>query len=333
MNIFYFSSDLFVNVLAVSIVSLLENNKDENEINFYIVDDGITQDNKELLVDMVKQYEKNLKQRNVIFIEAPDPVSVLKYPFENRYQMGHSYVRMCIGSILPKDVERVICLDSDTLIRHSLNELWTIELKGNIMAGVSDCMNIRKYRYQLRMDDSAVYCNAGVYLIDLKKWREERIEQKIIDRIREQKGNVFFFEQTLMNWSCQGKVLELAPIYNSYTLFYAFEYRNLLRWRRPLRFFSEEQVNFAKKNPVIVHFTRNFYMTSRPWVYGCEHPMSKEYQQYKKITPWPDIIEKKDAIGMRIKHKILHMIPQSVLAEIVCIIYNYIRPKMIWKNE
>ena len=34
MNIFYFSSDLFVNVLAVSIVSLLENNKDENEINF-----------------------------------------------------------------------------------------------------------------------------------------------------------------------------------------------------------------------------------------------------------------------------------------------------------
>ena len=35
MNIFYFSSDLFVNVLAVSIVSLLENNKDENEINFY----------------------------------------------------------------------------------------------------------------------------------------------------------------------------------------------------------------------------------------------------------------------------------------------------------
>lgn len=46
MNIFYFSSDLFIEVLAVSLVSLLENNKNCREINIYIVDDGITKEKK-----------------------------------------------------------------------------------------------------------------------------------------------------------------------------------------------------------------------------------------------------------------------------------------------
>ena len=46
MNIFYFSSDLFIEVLAVSLVSLLENNKNCKEINVYIVDDGITKEKR-----------------------------------------------------------------------------------------------------------------------------------------------------------------------------------------------------------------------------------------------------------------------------------------------
>ena len=49
MNIFYFSSDLFIEVLAVSLVSLLENNKNCREINIYIVDYGITKEKKNKL--------------------------------------------------------------------------------------------------------------------------------------------------------------------------------------------------------------------------------------------------------------------------------------------
>ena len=56
MNIFYFSSDLFIEVLAVSLVSLLENNKNCKEINVYIVDDGITKEKKNKLQGMVDKY-------------------------------------------------------------------------------------------------------------------------------------------------------------------------------------------------------------------------------------------------------------------------------------
>ena len=58
---------------------------------------------------------------------------------------------MCIGTILPESVDRVLCLDSDTLICGNLSELWNVDMKGNILAGVSDCMNIMKYKHQFHM--------------------------------------------------------------------------------------------------------------------------------------------------------------------------------------
>lgn len=68
MNVFYFSSDLFASVVAVSMVSLLENNKEQEKITFYIVDDGISDEKKILLNNMVVQYESdNIKRRCCLF--------------------------------------------------------------------------------------------------------------------------------------------------------------------------------------------------------------------------------------------------------------------------
>ena len=333
MNIFYFSSDLFIEVLAVSLVSLLENNKNCREINIYIVDDGITKEKKNKLQCMVDKYSSTENIRKIIYLDAPSPNDLLKFNFKTRYQIGHSYFRMCIGTLLPNNVDRVICLDSDTLICSDLEELWNIDMHGNILAGVADCMNIKKYRRQFDMDEDDIYCNAGFYLVDLKKWRQENIEEKIINRIFKQNGNVFFFEQTLMNWSCKGRILKLSPDYNAYTLFWAFEYNNLLRWRKPKNFYTDEQVQQAKNNPVIIHYTRNFYMLSRPWVEGCDHPMTAKYLEYKELTPWKEMHKDTRSNIMKLKYKVYHMIPQAALSYIVCFLYNEVRPRMIWKNE
>lgn len=328
MNIFYFTSDLFTSVAATSIVSLLENNKAAGEINFYIADDGIAPENKQKLTEMITSYG-----RTVYYITAPNPVQAFRFPFKSRYQMGHSYPRMLIGSIVPESVDKVLCLDSDTLICDDLQELWDIDMGDNIMAGVSDCMNIRKYVKQFRMMEDMVYCNAGMLLVDLQKWREQKIEEKIINRIHDQNGNVFFFEQTLMNWGCGGKILALPPEYNCYTLFWAFSYNNLIKWRRPLDFFTEGEIEQAKKSPKIIHFTRNFYMLSRPWVKGCDHPMTAEYVRYKEMTPWPVLEEDNRNKKQRKKYELWHKMPLGLMIAGAGFIYNEIRPKMWWKNE
>lgn len=328
MNIFYFTSDLFVSVAATSMVSLMENNKAAETIHFYMIDDGIKKENKEKLTSLIESYG-----RSISYINAPDPKDLFDFPFKDRYQIGHSYVRMAIGTLLPDDVDKVLALDSDTLILGDLTELWNMDMGNNILAGVADCLNLKAYKKQFGLEGEEFYCNAGVYLIDLKKWREEQIENTIKDVIKERNGNVFFFEQTLINYSCRGQILKLHPRFNTYTLFYAFKYENLLRWRNPTIFYKENEINEAKTNPTIIHFTRNFYMLSRPWVKECDHPLTEQYIKYKVLTPWPELSEDNRSSNQKKKYKLWHSIPQKLLATLAGIIYNNIRPKMWWKNE
>ena len=328
MNVMYFSSDLFVPVAAASMVSLMENNKSFAAIHFYIIDDGISEERKNELTGLVENYN-----RQIHFIDAPDPSEFFSFPFKDRYQMGHSYMRMCIGRLLPDTIDKVLCLDSDTLILNDLTELWNLDMGDNILAGVADCLDLRAYSKQFMLHGEEFYCNAGVFLVNLKAWREQKIEDKIIDTIKEKDGNVFFFEQTLMNYSCRGKIKKLHPKYNTYTLFYAFKHSNLIKWRKPTVFYSENEIEEAKKKPIIVHFTRNFYMLSRPWVKGCDHPLTDQYVEYKKKTPWPTLDEDTRTKKQRRLYKLWHSVSEEFLVGIAGIIYNNIRPKMWWKNE
>lgn len=328
MNVFYFTSDAFAGVAATSMLSLMENNRNADSITFYVIDDGISTEKKDMLTRMVMGYG-----REVQFIHAPDPSELFDFPFESRYQMGHSYVRMAIGTLLPAHVDKVLALDSDTLITGDISELWEMNMGDHILGGVVDCMNLKAYRKQFGLTGDEFYCNAGVFMVNLKKWREQKIEDEIKQVIAKKNGNVFFFEQTLMNYSCRGRILKLHPKYNTYTLFYAFQFKNLLTWRKPTIFYSQKEADEARQAPAIIHFTRNFYMQSRPWVKGCDHPLTQEYLRYKQLTPWPMMDEDTRSTKQKAMYKLWHCIPQGMLAHIVSIIYNQIRPKMWWKNE
>lgn len=328
MNIFYFSSDLYASVAAVSMVSLLENNISKETVHFFIADDGIKDNTKSQLESLVRRYDAD-----IVYIELPDPSDLLDFPFKDRYQIGHSYPRMCIAQLLPKDIERILILDSDTVVLGDLSELWNMDLENNILAGVVDCMNLKAYGKQFALEDGQFYCNAGMFLVDLKKWRDQHIEDEIKRTIKKHNGNVFFFEQTLMNYSCRGKILKLSPAYNAYTLFYAFKYSNLIAWRRPTVFYSQDEVEKAVARPKIVHFTRNFYMKSHPWKEGSEHPLTETYRQYMRLTPWKDLWKDNRTEKQERRYKLWHKIPQKTLCWGANILYNRIRPLLWWKNE
>ena len=328
MNVFYFSSDLYAPIAAISMVSLLENNRSIKEFHFFIADDGIKEETKKKISEVISKYSAD-----ITYIPLPDPSELLDFPFKDRYQIGHSYPRMCLARLLPKDIERVLVLDSDTLVLDDLSELWNMDMGENILAGVVDCMNLKAFSKQFALSEGQFYCNAGVFLVDLQKWREQKIEEEIIRTIKQHNGNVFFFEQTLMNYSCRGKILKLHPQYNSYTLFYAFEYDNLMRWRHPTVFYTKEEVQEAVRYPQIIHFTRNFYMKSHPWKEGSEHPLTAKYREYMKLTPWTELWKDNRTPKQERRYKLWHKIPQKILCQGANILYNHIRPLMTWRNE
>ena len=141
MNVFYFSSDLYFGIAAVSIISMLENNTSIDEFHFYIADDGIKKENKDKLADILGKYNAD-----VSYIPLPNPSELLDFSFNDRYQIGHSYPRMCLSRLLPEDMERVLVMDSDTLVLGDLGSLWNTNMGENILAGVADCINIKSYR-------------------------------------------------------------------------------------------------------------------------------------------------------------------------------------------
>lgn len=65
LNVLYQSDNNYAVFMGVSICSLLENNKKAEQITVYVIDDAISEINKQLLVDMVHSYS-----REVIFLSG-----------------------------------------------------------------------------------------------------------------------------------------------------------------------------------------------------------------------------------------------------------------------
>ena len=195
---------------------------------------------------------------------------------------------MFIGELLPDSIERVIYLDSDTVVEGSLEELWNLDLEEYYEAAVDDCLS-KKYRKLVHLSGEGVYCNNGVLLLNLKKFRDENIIDIFIEFVKKYEGYFVFNEQTILNSVFENKIKVLPLKYNVYTLVYALEYKQLMRLRKPYKYsYSEEEYMLARANPCITHYTGCFMVNKRPWIQGSEHPHIKAYLKYKAISPWKD---------------------------------------------
>ncbi|MGO2195902.1 MAG: glycosyltransferase [Lactococcus lactis] len=89
------------------------------------------------------------------------------------------YYRLFIADIFKGYNGRVLYLDCDTVIVDDIQELMTLDLSNNVIAALKDAFS-RHYRKNIELKDNDIMFNSGVMLIDLKKWREENIENRII---------------------------------------------------------------------------------------------------------------------------------------------------------
>lgn len=110
--------------------------------------------------------------------------------------------RLALHRMLP-DEERVLYLDVDTIAMFDFDELFEADLEGNLIGGV---------REPKRCLDPFVYLNAGVLLMDLEKLRTG-FGDEMLDIANRKKMRCP--DQDAINLICQGRMLELNPIYNA----------------------------------------------------------------------------------------------------------------------
>ena len=215
--------------LTVTMKSIMYHNK---AVDFYVINQGI-------MPDWFR------KMRRIVKILGGDLHSI---PFDTEKiscKLGisnHSsliaYVKYFIADLV--DREKVLYIDSDTVINGDLKSIFSIDLSGFPVAAVRD------------IDGSY---NTGVLLIDIAKWRELSISEQCLEICSNKKNEQLELEdfknsQSIFNQLFQDNCLELAKRYNvqvGYDL---------------VAFYNHWQEHFnLEYDPIVIHYTTN----RKPW--------------------------------------------------------------------
>lgn len=326
-HIVYATDDNFAEILGVSLVSLYENSKDVDDLAVYVLDSGISQENLDKLKSLPSKYNRS----NLVFIQATDISKELSMNVNLDRGSLSQYARLFVSSVLPSELERVLYLDCDIIINKSISELWNLDLKGNTIAALKDAFS-KQYRKNIDLKPHDIMFNSGVMLIDLNKWRENSIEQKLLNFIKKKHGKIQQGDQGALNAILSRETFCLEPRFNSVTIFYDFSYDEMLVYRKPVDFYSKEEIDLAINEPSIIHFTTSF-LSKRPWYDGCKHKYVKEWFKYKNISPWayqPMWAEKKNNGIKGAYISLCNKMPRKLMIGFSGILQAYGRP-LIYK--
>ena len=277
MNILYTLNDKFVPQVAAGITSVCENNKDVDKIVFYLMSLNISDENKKKL----KKYIKKYKNRSIEFIELNDMKKHFSFDFDTTGWNPIVLARLLLDKLLPKDIDRILYLDGDTIVRGSLKELYEINMDNySIAASIEPTIN-KKRKKDLGLEEYPYY-NAGVLLVNMKHWRKNKSGEKIIEYYKEHNGKLFANDQDAINGSMKDYILTISPKYNFYNIFYQYNYKFMKKLMKPVPYITEEEYKDAVKNPVIIHYLGE----ERPWRKGNKHKYRDDYNKYLDMTPW-----------------------------------------------
>lgn len=284
MRIGYILDENFIVPAAVSIYSLLYNNRHMKDIRLFILDDGIAAASKYKLRKMVESFDREL-----VFIDAsPVGVKIAKLT-DNHWNGSYStYSRLFLNTLLPDCDEKVIFIDADTIVHGKLDGIEDIDLEEKLFAAVLEAM---PYEYHLhsRLKNRELI-NSGFMVIDLKKWREAKAEQKILYFLKEVCDRNMLTEEDVLSKVFYGKVKILSPEFNYLTQYYLYAsdfYYRFFGWDKLNKrgvFYSLDEIDKAKQKAVVYHCIDTY--TNRPWFSNNIHPYVKLFDRYYYRTPW-----------------------------------------------
>lgn len=125
-----------------------------------------------------------------------------------------SLMKAALPVVLP-EYDRVLSLDTDTLVHHPAGGIWDTDLDNVYAAAVREKTDMRVDRPVWNREP---YFNFGVALLNLRKLRADGKDREVIWLLNEQ--CLEYPDQDAMNIACYGKIAELDPRFGMITAFY-----------------------------------------------------------------------------------------------------------------
>ena len=152
-----------------------------------------------------------IQHKEIEFIninKLPDYIKPQSPNYKTKYTKL-SYLRCYFSKVLKED--KVLYIDADAIVVDDISELWEMNINDYVLAGIHEPGEWSKHLSIEGMDDK--YINSGVLLMNLKKIRQEQLDDKMIDLLN---TNWYAFpDQDVINIVCKNKIKYLSSIYNS----------------------------------------------------------------------------------------------------------------------
>ena len=263
VNVISAANSAFVEALATSYISILENDS-ENQYNFYLLPDHLDQRDMLILGSVISRYDN----ASIKIVKVDE--KLLENAVESDRILKSAYYRILAPELLP-NINRAIYLDCDIIANTNLHDLWQTSLEGNVLAAVEDAGFHDRLEHMGITHDNSKYFNSGMMLIDLVSWRSQAVTQRVLDYINHHPEKLRFHDQDALNAILYDKWLHLHPKWNAQS-------NIVLDALVPPRTELLKLYAETRENPKLIHFCGHV----KPWHAESKHPYTNVYLKYNK---------------------------------------------------
>ncbi|SQI35654.1 Lipopolysaccharide 1,2-glucosyltransferase [Leminorella richardii] len=309
MTVCYGTDSGFMLGAAVSIASVIKENQGAN-LSFHIFTNEVKND---FLTRFEALAEKN---RVSIFIHIINEGVLSALP-SNRLWSTAIYYRFIIADYFSDKREKVLYIDSDVVCLGSISSLFSIELKENILAAVTErdeswWKNRANTLGKTELIDG--YYNSGVLLINTGSWAKNSVTVQAISLLNNDviRSSLTYYDQDVLNIITIGKVLFLGKKYNTQ---YSLNYELKEKPNRP----NTDSVIFL-----------HYIGPTKPWhEYAYKYEIALPYFSVKNASPWCDIPFQSPTSSMQYRYAAKHYVNHKAMLLAIKSYFLYFKSKVI----
>jgi len=252
-----------------------------------------------------KEFE-NERNFNLSFIEC----NVYKQ-YSSKLKLNHSsmaiYAKVFIYDLLPENVKKVLFLDSDIVLLNDPAELFDSDIDNHLVGAVQDFYYKNapvEMKVALNLYSEDDYFNSGVLLVNVCRWKKEKISEKSIQFMVDHGHRTMFHDQDGFNFVIKGDWERLSPLWNPGS-------RNVIYAENGETIEITSKEIYQKGMAKLVHYLGS----NKPWLYMSDHPMKFHYLNILSKTQFANYIFPDKTIKnifkkefLKIKKKIVHLI-------------------------
>lgn len=307
MNIAVAFNSKFLRYAYVMLYSLFQHQGNDISIHCYLMHNELSDEDCKFITELITNFGGEATWYRIDASTLPSGCQT-----SSNFSI-EIYYRLLLAELLPEDVDRILYLDADTIIQHSLNELYFTDFDGKLLCACTDWLQPNDTSsawgkaFADLMAQGAVYFNSGVLLLNIAELRKRYQCSDYMALYQTYDYQLTYFDQDLLNlmhWN-EVKILD------------RYRYNLVAVWAYMLKL-PTEQVHEA----IILHFAT----PSKPWLgQEAHYPVEKIWWEYARQTPFyaelceeftESALENSELLDLRTDYLRLHKENQQLRKEI-----------------